>query len=180
MSHGAHKRIGKANTLVSADPDELLYTCLVNSGNFDMNIEASGVGTGGVEFTYECPNNQITYITRVNFAMLDGGIGISDFAGITNGLASGLIVDVLDSDDAVLVDYLDGATIKQNIDFGLLAGVDIGISPGTDGLLVRWSLFRCGAQLKLTEGQKLRITVQDDLSSLEKFNAMIQGTIFNE
>ena len=174
-----NKRLGSTNALASADPSELLFSNVASSGSIAMNVDASGI-LGGSDFFYTCPANQTVHISRINFIILDASILLTDFGGIANGLPSGVLINVLDDDNTIILDFLDGESIQQNVDFGLLAGVDTQISTGTDGLFVRWSLFKTGANLKLTAGQSIRISIRDDLSSLEKFNAMIQGTVFNE
>jgi hypothetical protein len=116
-------------------------------------------------------------IQRVVFQIIDGGMTLGKFGGLT-ALTTGCKVTVVDPDGNEQVDFLNGTTIKTNGDFNLLAGVDALVEPaaGDDSMPVRWTLTRgLGGPLSLPTGWRLRFRVQDDLSGITTFRAMSQG-----
>lgn len=93
-------------------------------------------------------------------------------------MSNGLKVEVVDQAGTVLLDFLDGSTIKANHQWTQLAGTDnpITAAAGDDEFSVRWTLSSgLGDQLSIGPTEDLRATVQDDLSAMTYFRIMVQG-----
>lgn len=155
------------------------YKCLATStGNIDMNVAGHASSTPGVFFitpsTANAPSGVV--INRVTVAVMDAGIRPERFAGLTASTA-GVKIQVTTSTGGVLFDFLDGATIKKNADWPLLAGADAVTttpSAGDDGLAIRWTIKRT-KPLLVKQGQQLRFTIQDASSGISSWNTMAQG-----
>jgi len=106
----------------------------------------------------------------------DASIRLNRFAGIA-ALTNGLKIEQHSADGVVLFDFLDGETIKALDDFAPLAGVDAPSVAGTgdDTWMLRWTIAKCGTPLTLQAGEKLVVTVQDDLTDLTEFYLEVQG-----
>lgn len=152
--------------------DDFIFKWLKNGSTVDMNVDASST----ITYQYTVPASKTVYLQRVNVSLVDGSMTYGKFGGLT-ALTNGIKVEVLDSAGGTLVDFFDGETIKANEDFAPLAGVDAIAEPaaGDDFMPVRWTISKAGDSLRLIEGDVIRFTLQDDLSDLSYFRAMIQG-----
>jgi hypothetical protein len=157
---------------------EFVFKYLADSDVVDMSASSDTSKT----FEYTVPAGKNFYLQRVNFVIVDGSITPAKFGGLS-ALTNGLKIQVLSSAGAEVIDFTDGQNIKTNSDFALLAGVDSIIRPaaGDDMFPVRWTIDKAG-DLKAEKGNFImgplsvfRITVQDDLSGITLFKAMIQG-----
>jgi hypothetical protein len=144
------------------------------SAETDMNTDSDVTPS---TFRYTVPIGRSVLVQRINFQMVDDSMGAVDFGGIASGLSNGITIKVHNAEGGVMLDFLDGTTIKRNTDFCLLAGSDIVITElsGKDQLPVRWTVARAGAILRLISNQYIEIVVNDDLSGLDIFRAMLQG-----
>jgi hypothetical protein len=115
-------------------------------------------------------------VTPVNF-IEDGNIAPSKFGGVS-ALSNGCLIKALDTDGSTVIkDFMDGETIKTHWELALLAGVDVEVDAGAgdDVVPIRWTIAKAGATLLLETSQRIRFTVQDDLTNLSNFYAMVQG-----
>jgi hypothetical protein len=167
-----HKRM--AGTTVSSpfSPSQFVFSNLYNGGP-EMNVNGSITPSS---HRYTVPAGKRTYVYRINLIILDASITASKFGGL-GALSIGITIKAKDSDDVLLLDFLDGQTIKNNAEFCLLAGTDMKIGPGTDSISIRWTIDKAGGSLILESGEYLEILVQDDLIGLTSFQAMLQGII---
>lgn len=160
---------------VSTSPQRSLFVFLREVGTSEeMKVNGGGAAK---KFYWRCPANQIWILQRLNFLMIDGAMSPTKFGGLA-ALGNGLKIEILDTDQAtVLLDFLEGETIVKNADFALLAGVDdqITAAVGDDIFKVRWTLAKSGKPIRLTSQQYIQVTVQDDLTGLTSFRAMLQG-----
>ncbi len=142
--------------------------------SLEMNVD----GTTPVNFDVS-PDGDCE-IARIMFQLQNSNIHPDTFAGLS-ALSNGVKVQCVEADGTLVTDFLDGLTLKSDIDFGLLAGVDTpilaGVGNGDDILHVRWTLRRAtaGKSLELTGGRILRFTVQDNLAALTQFRIFAQG-----
>lgn len=170
-----------ASTDVSIAPGKHVFKFVVGVGltqNIqNMNVNATGM-TPSV-FQYEVPANKVLVARKINFILTDAAFTPIKFGGIA-ALANGVKVTVTDGSDVELLDFLDTLTIKNNIEFGLLAGANINIGSALDGMTVGWTLSDTGHGLILTEGEKIKVSIQDDLTGLTEFRAMVQGVLYDE
>ena len=154
---------------------KLIFKRLSAGGSADMAVDGSSTA---VKFKWTSPVGKAAEIMRINFVIVDGGIGYGEFGGLGSALTNGLLVQVFDVNDNELVDFLDGNPIKTNEQFGYLAGADAISLPaaGDDSFHVRWTLSKAANQsIALDAGDYIQVTVRDNLSALSDFGAMIQG-----
>ena len=144
------------------------------TAEYDMNTDSDATAS---IFQYIVPVGQTHLIQRINFQLVDASVGALDFGGINGGLTNGLSIGAHNKETGLMIDFLDGMKIKFNTDFSLLAGADIQITEltGEDQLPIRWTIAKAGAPFRLQAQESLRITINDDLSPLDIFRAMVQG-----
>ncbi len=144
----------------------------------EMDVNGSSTP---VSFQVVVPAGKVGIISRVVFHMVDGGMTWAEFGGIT-ALSNGVLVRARDSNDDVLLDFMDGAALTSNSMFAHLAGVDafLSVEAQDDAFSVRWSLFKTGYVPYLTAGQYLELLVQDNLSAITHFQAILQGRLIDE
>ncbi len=154
--------------------ENLLYQKLrTAAGSSNMVV------TTTTQFSYTPPSGKIALVSRVLFDIIDGAMQVDKFGGLA-ALSNGVKVEILDGqDDSVILDFLDGSTIKSNFDFSHVAGVDAFVEPtaGDDELLVRWSISKTGVHLYLPLTRKFAVTIQDNLTGIAHFDATIQGIL---
>ena len=174
------------STQSSVNPSEAVFLFLSHSGDdgaqngpdpTNMNVSASVAVTSS--FHYKCPAGKVAYLSRVNFMIQDATMSPIKFGGITK-LANGCKVEVVDSDGAaVLLDFMNGRPLQQNADFVYIAGADVNFVDiaASDIMHVRWTINKAfaGKPMRLSEGQRLRWSIQDSLAALTEFRAMLQG-----
>lgn len=148
-----------------------------SNGSKYMNVDGS---VTPVHFDYVAPKN--VHLTRVNFSLVDDDIHYGVLGGLPTALTNGILIKALDANGVgVLIDFLEGEAIRANEDFANLAGIDAtvvwqpGASAGDNFFPIRWTLAKAGANLQLHTGQRIRITIQDNLTGLSHFTAMVQG-----
>lgn len=155
--------------------DKLFYGHMKTAAGSElMNVN------GTTPVTFRVTNNNNTgslIIARLNFSIVDAGIGYGEFGGLTTALTNGLLLAVYDSSDTLLLDFLDGAPIKTNEQFAELAGVDAASIPaaGDDAFPIRFTIARTGKYLLLENNNYIQMTVRDNLTGLSHFQCMAQG-----
>ncbi len=157
---------------------------------FETSAGVSEMGTTNASGSFSTANPGIYFVTpstakspkgvdvaRVNFKLVDGAMRWDRFGGLGGGLGNGLKIEHISTGGSALFDFTDGQKIKTNADFGLLAGVDAIVEPtaGDDAMPVRWTLAKAGKPFHITQGQSLRITIEDATSAVTSFEAMAQG-----
>lgn len=169
---------GQFEMEIPVPPENQVFSLLEDSGG-STNMVVDG-SSAAINFDHTCPQDTVEFLNRSCILMVDGGITIIKFGGIS-ALTNGLRIQNIDSDGTtVLHEYTTGFTIKANYHFGLLAGPDVPIenAAGEDALIVRWTLEKVGSPILLTEGQIFRVIVQDNLAGITEFSWMIQGRKF--
>lgn len=154
-------------------PHKFIYKMLRNAADsIDMNV--NGSVTAQI-FYFEAPKG--CRLWRINFTLLDASVNPADFGGITSGLTNGCILRIVNQEGGLKLDYTDGVPIKQNADWALLAGVDSTITDavGDDQLPIRFTFQRAGNVPHLDQLDRIEFVIQDDLTALTKFRAMVQG-----
>lgn len=163
--------------------DAVYFHFFRNGASEAMNVNGS-VTAVNFDITAPAGDKDKTFIKRINVLIQDTGVRPDWFGGTGVGaaLSNGLRIVVLDKDGNELLDWVDGATIKDNGEWVFLAGVDSPIySPlgaGDDEVSVRWTLERgLGPPgYELEPGQTFRVIVQDNLSGITSFRMFAQGT----
>ncbi len=150
--------------------DRLIYSLLKDNSTTEMAVD----GTTPVKYKYTATAPLV--LTRAIFDMVDANIRPNKLGGI-NAVTNGLKVELYDADDTLLIDFLDGTTIKQNSDFSHLASIDVLIldAAGLDHLPIRWTIAKTGRGLRMKTGQYLQVTVRDNLAAIDSFTTVVQG-----
>ena len=157
--------------------NEFLYKFLRNGGASEL-MSVNGAITP-VVFEYVVPEGKDVWIERMNIMGHNNQIIPDDFFGITK-LANGLLIQALDDQDNLLIDFNDGVPIQETIQWSLLAGTDTRINnqgANEDAAVIRWTLSKAGEPLFMRAGYKFRVTVQDDLTTIPHLSMMIQGMV---
>lgn len=156
-----------------------IYKFLVDNNS---NVNMAGASTTATAtFAFNVPAGRIASLERVNFRITDGTIRPTKFGG-ENALTNGLIVRVVDSAGSEILDFYDGQTIKRNVDFASISGIDVELDSvaSDDMFTVRWTIEKAGAGLLLTSGQSFQIIRRDNLVGVTDFFAMVQGLFVEE
>lgn len=154
----------------------LFFQAFQNSAGNSVEMNVNGSVTPQ-EFSVTVPAGQTLVANRINLHILDGGMRASFFGGLAT-LTNGVNIKIVDEEGNTDKDFTTNfGNIKQNSDFFMLAGVDgvIEASLGDDVLPVRWTISKAGRSVNLKGGSKVIITVNDDLTGLSRFRAMLQG-----
>ena len=163
-------------------PEFFLYKMLRNPLDDSPEMSVDGSGTA-VQFQYVVPSGKDVELHRFLFDLVDTAIKYGQFAGIATELTNGVKIEIIDKDGTtVLLDFTDGHNIKSNSHWMHIAGIDSLIEPaaGDDALPIRFSVYKAngGAGMYLSEGRIIRVTVQDDLTSVSHFECTVQGKIY--
>lgn len=149
-----------------------------NGSSFDMAVQGSSGTPINFDVTAPEGDSDLCTVRRVCAYITDGVTTPAKFGGLS-ALANGLRIVVLDANGKEALDFLEGESIKTNMDWGLLTGVDSTIRPaaGDDGIPHRWTLANAVGEpgLELEPGQIFRVIVQDDLRELTEFRMFAQG-----
>lgn len=150
------------------------------TGSDDENMNCDGSVTPGI-FSYMVPANTTMQIARLNIAIIDAGAALGRFGGIPK-LTNGVLIQCVDPNGLPILNLEGGRAVTANRDFLFVAGVDMDIIPAmVDGdvgvVKVRYTIFRTGANMSLPAGESIRFTIRDDLTAIDEFRCMVQGTM---
>ena len=120
-----------------------------------------------------------TAITRLIVSYQDGSGGTdAEYGNLNAALSNGITVHVDSAADVELLDLTDGVPITFNAGWGALC-FDYAVknqgSAANDLWVIRWTFERSGRPLLLKPGEKLVMSIQDDLTNLVNHYAMAQG-----
>ncbi len=169
-------QLGSGNPTRFVRPTDFIMEFFRNGGG-SMEMAVDGSITP-VEFEWkneEPIKNAVC--ARLLWDILDGSPTTTKFGGIIGGLTNGVLMQLVDAADAVVLDFTDGDPIKQNHQFARMVGTDwaLTIGAGVDAVNVRWSLFKTGKELLVPPGFKLRVTIRDDLTTVDSMSVSMQG-----
>jgi hypothetical protein len=156
--------------------DEFIFKYLRNGGSPDCNVDGS---IASQVFEYVVPAGKHAWLHRINTEGHNGSITRDNFLGIA-ALTNGILFQVLDDQDNILIDFTDGEGIKITTEFSALSGVDTQIDTrggGEDGIAIRWTFDRAGEPIFMKEGYKFRLIVRDNLTGISQLRMMLQGII---
>ena len=156
---------------------------LIGDGtNYDCNVDGS---VTAVPFYIQAPADEDYYITRLMWYFSDtNNWSANNFADFAAPLTNGLMFAVQEADDTVTLDFTDVEPIKSNKQFhAMFYDADpVSYGAGDDSLVGRWTFTKDfgGEPLKLkggdgTVGQKLVLTVQDNLTLATAFHVKVRG-----
>jgi hypothetical protein len=133
-------------------------------------------GTTPVNFKAAVPAGFVAIVHRVDWHYMDAGVEPNLFAGIS-ALTNGVQVGIYDSDDSVIQDVF---TVKQNIEWQHFGSSILRLHQGAtlDVFEAIWDLPEMtGFAALLTAGQYFRTRIQDNLSTLDHFDAHVHGRL---
>lgn len=159
------------NVITSVNKGKFISLHLLNSGSSDMTVDGS---TTPVEFSLTPPSGKKWFISRVIISMEDTNMSWKKFGSLTpltNGVSASFLLD------SVSHDLLDGATFKENASFTKYC-YDAEINTDTTDILrARWTFSKSGTfiELRNNTSDKIAVTINDDLTSLDSFQIIMQG-----
>ena len=166
-------------------PDQRIFKYLRTGaggvGTHDMNVDGSSTP---VQFRYTA--TKIIALFRINIVLIDTAMQYGKLGAITTTGHDGILLAWHNEADDVLLDFLDtqGAenNLRDNEDFGALAGVDNIIHPaaGPDSNPARWTHPRGGGASLMYPGEYIQATIREDYRTLDKFRMAFQGVIVDQ
>ena len=163
-------------------PDDAVFRYLSDDGTTAGEKNAignySGGGLGETFFHIEAEQGETLALYRMLIKIRDGGpFSADDYAGITSGLSTGMLAQVREPNDDVVLDLTDGEPIQIVPDWARLCHdtslFDFG--SGDDFISVRWTFANSGSPLILTPGRKFGMLMRDDMSALDAHFFHVQG-----
>ena len=143
-----------------------------SGGSRDASV--NGLGTP-VLFEYLCTEDHVD-VTRMIVTITDSGTFDALLYGNRVVLVNGIKVEII-RDGEVHLDLLDAEPILSNTDWAAMCHDftyhDIGT--GDNRATIRWTFAHSGFPLVLLDGDILRVTIQDDLTTLTGHYFQIQG-----
>jgi hypothetical protein len=141
-----------------------------------------------VTYSYEAQGGGFgkrLHVARMIFVM--GGSEFRDDAFAHQfPLQNGLLIEAVDVDGTTVVnDFLDGMSIRSNVDFSTISDIEYPQEKArTIGWrsyrVVRWALSDSGGTLRVpmfADGQRIRVTVRDNLTSIITMRAVLHGWV---
>jgi hypothetical protein len=143
-----------------------------SGGSRDANVDGASTP---VLFEYVSTEDHVD-VTRMIVTITDAGTFDALLYGNRVVLVNGIKVEII-RDGAVILDLLDGHPIHSNTDWAAMCYDftyhDIG--SGDNRAVIRWTFAHAGHPLSLSEGDTLRVTIQDNLEALTGHYFQIQG-----
>lgn len=157
------------------DPRDLMNAHLKDAvDSHALNVDGSVTSK---HFTFTPGQHKQFLLLSFNVIIADKSIDAGDFGGISGGLTNGIQLNVQADASKVVCDLGAGIKIKKNWDWAHICGMDWNIDR-TDImniLTARLSLSGNFFATVLKAGQAICLTVCDDLTSLNRFEATVHG-----
>lgn len=155
-----------------------IYRFLDTNGNGTGTKVANGNYSGAVEqFYFE--SDGYCQLHRMIVHLEDTtGFQAEEYGNLGSVLTNGISIKVIDSDGVtVLKDLTDGLPIKSNAQWARVC-YDVQLydwGAGNQALGVRWTFEKSGSPISLSEGERLVVELNDDLTGLLDHTFMVQG-----
>ncbi len=124
--------------------------------------------------------HQALRLSTVTFTISNEAMQVGTFFGLPE-LENGLLIQLKNEADEVVHDFTGGRPITLTRHFGWLVGdnKDFFDQPGNqvDEMILEWELDKAGSAPVLTDGIRLAITIQDDLTELNSAEIFCQGML---
>lgn len=156
-----------------------------SQGGSVLTFSDDGTGTHTMEnpfrFYIEAQAGQILRIARLLVHIEDGfGWSAANYGNLGSALTTGITLHTEDANGSQVLNLTNDDPVKSNADWGKfcydVAYVNFGA--GNDFLQARWTFAKSGVPVRLIEGERLVITVNDDMAGLAAHNFVVQG--YNE
>lgn len=170
--------LGISSNQITVDtPSGNEFTSGIFVGSSNVNLAVNGSSTP-VKFNLKTGLEDVPMtleLTRIMITILtSSGGGINDFGDISNGLTKGIYLRVKNSNTRTIFN------IKKNLEFAQIA-YDLtsfqALPFSNEGYSCRLTFARMNGALILPKNEDLELWVQDDLSSLVNFSAIVEGII---
>lgn len=149
------------------------------------NIKINGAVTP-VAFEFAPDAGDTVLVRRIIIKLQDGGAFDAEKFGNAIVLANGMLLQVVNADDEVLLDLLDGMVLQTNGDIAREC-FDVNVhswGTGDEILVARWTFSKDvgdnGVLLSGDLGHKLRLTVRDDQTGLVDGSVAVRGVKIND
>lgn len=157
-------------------PDDMILKYLRVDGTGSVEMAVDGSATP-VNFDLICPGPCRLHLMTI--FIQDQGIKADEFGGLGSALTNGLLIEVRDDKDNLLLDPTDGTPIKANAAFSSLTGSDLVFQDAAgmsqDLFTALWIINATGAGLWMDKNWLIRFVVRDDLTSLNFFRCFVHG-----
>lgn len=167
---------GQGSSLVSIQvtgipANRYIYSHLRNAGSPDMRVNGSVTPVN-----FDLQINALWYLYQLNVIISDAGMTALKFGGIA-ALTNGVRIQILASDETLIIDLHESTGIKMNIDWFDLASIGSVIQdfPTSDIFKVGIPLERGGVPMELKADSIIRFIIQDDLTALDYFEVIANG-----
>lgn len=143
------------------------------AGSEDMTVNGS---VTPVQFEVTSATRDV-FINRMIGEIKDGGVWAAEDYGSLTALTNGVKLEVLDASDNVLLDLLDGDTIKYNAEWNAVCydAQIVTYGSGDTILVFRWTFAKDGQPLHLAPTERLVMTIQDNLTTLSEQEMSVRG-----
>lgn len=168
----------RAERMTHRPENHLMRHLRINGTGSDLMMVDGSVTP--VYFQYIVPAGKRAIVERILVTALGPVIRPDTFVDIP-AITNGLTIDILDADDNVLLDFLDGEPLRTNFHWAMLCGNDmpmLGVSGNAlDMMPVRWTLGKSGWSTEMYAGEKFSVGIHDDLTTVNYFEMFIQGHV---
>lgn len=157
----------------------LIFTQFLSLDNDGATFDASVDGSVTPQ-NFDFGSSTDTYlIERMMTKIEDGGIWATNKYGSLTALTTGIDVCVLDPDDVVIMNLIDGLRIQTTPGWQRYCydGQLVQFPGGDDYFVNRWTFAKHGAPILLKPDYKLRVIINDDLTALSTHLFCVEGTI---
>lgn len=155
-----------------------IFEFLRNAGSKNANVNGS---VTPVTFEYEAPHDGVSLTRLIIYIQDDVGFFAQTYGGIAQ-LANGILLQQVDSENNVIVDFLDGDPIQTNHGWAQRCydyRYDAAQIFGDKSASIRWTWAATGGPIVLKTGDKIRVTIQDNLTTLSEHTFTVQGRSSN-
>ncbi len=166
------------------------YTCPMQPIVWSKHLDTVGNGTGthNAVGNYASTPTEFLLIPAKSVLIYRMLITVEDASGFKAeiygsgvALTNGIDLEVRDEEDNVQELFTDAHSVKTNSHWAMYC-FDVDVKSwrtsgaGDEMLVARWTFSRMGAPLRLREGQKLVIKLNDDFTGLILHHFVAQGT----
>ncbi len=178
--------MGQGDTVLYGSHRPYFSRHLTDTGLSGGTTNANGNYSGAVEEFYVTPRagESEIWISRMMVAIEDtSGIQADEYGNLGSALSNGIHV-FLKNDTETLIDLNDGHAITTNAIWGHFCyDVEVkswGSSPTNELLVARWSFFKGGQYIRVTDVDNMRfgISVNDNLAGLLGHFFLAQGFVY--
>jgi len=161
----------------------MLFFRYLSDDGTDAGTKNAKVNGFAVPQYFWIEDSRTFWVNRVIITLEDnGGWTNSNYAG-RGPLGNGIFFHLLDSDNNVVLDFMDGVAVQGNSDYGRLCYdvslLDAGGASGIKFLHARWTFAKAKSLrhepngLLVPKGYKFAVLLQDDFSAMSGhwFNA---------